>query len=44
MSQSVNVRREIRLPTEQFFDAFENVFGFTLGTNSLEARFPGFVA
>jgi len=44
MSQSVNGCRKIRLPTEQFLDAFENVFRFTLGTNSLEPRLPGFVA
>jgi len=44
MPESVNMRREIRLPTQQCLDAFEDMLGFGFGTNSLEPRLSGFVA
>jgi len=40
----VHVRREIRSPAQQCLDAFEDMVGVALGTNSLESRFSGFVA
>jgi hypothetical protein len=40
----INVCREKRLSTQQRIYAFQNTIRFTLGTNSLESRLPGFVA
>jgi hypothetical protein len=42
--KSVDVHREKRLPTKQCLDAFDDTFGFALGTNSLESRLLRFVA